>query len=175
MSLSIIFTDLDGDFRNALRGPLEDLGLTAFLGRNGQEAINFAEHVQASFVLLDGLPQAGGLIACQHIRALPGYAGIPIVLSAWPDIPRFKEKAQRAGASSLLFKPLSVDRLLQEIKGFIFSDDFPPPDDTPFEGGIVESAIIWRPETYSGRRDHDSSKLIQGRLALDVYRRTPVR
>ena len=119
----VIVADNDSLIRSILRAMLGDVGQDVLLAGDGEEAVRFASRMEASLVILDlNMPRMNGLMACQTIRALPGYAATPIVVLTALDQSRAGAAAQRAGATVVLHKPFQPATLLQLLSPYLGLD-----------------------------------------------------
>lgn len=117
---TVIVADNDLMMRGLLRTVLEQPGRTLLLCANGMEAVELATQTLATLVLLDlRMPRMSGIDACIHIRELPRYATVPIVILTVFDGDAIKRRAVMAGATSFLSKPFSRAQLLQVINPLI--------------------------------------------------------
>ena len=120
----VIVADDDILIRNILRAGLEAIDQEVFLAYNGTEAVALAAKMQASLVILDvRMPKLNGVLACEQIRRLPGYAHTPIVMLTFDDAERVKTAATRAGATAFLRKPFGSASLMLALAKFLPIDD----------------------------------------------------
>jgi len=157
---SVIVAEDNSSLRAVLRSFLVECGLQGLLASDGVEAVAFAASTPAHLVILDvKMPHMDGLQACTHIRALPGYAAVPIVMLSAHAGQSVRATASRAGATLFLAKPISYLTLREGI--------------LPLLGG----ASITRPPLFEWKRlgepvpaYGESKELAQGRKLLDIYR-----
>lgn len=111
-----IVVDDDPMIRAVLRSALTSIGLDVQLACHGYEAVGLAARSQAMLILLDlAMPGLDGVAACTRIRALPGYAAIPIVVLTAKLDPQVTAAAIAAGATLVLSKPFQPAALLQAL------------------------------------------------------------
>ena len=92
----IILAENDPLMRGLLRSILVRTDRRVFPARDGLEAVMLAQQFPAGLVLLDvSMPRLNGLLACEAIRALPGYASVPIVMLTGHDDERLRKAARR--------------------------------------------------------------------------------
>lgn len=73
----------------------------------------------AALILLDlAMPGLDGVSACSQIRALPGYAKVPIIVLTAAINPIITNAALEAGATRVLQKPFQPASLLQVLSGY---------------------------------------------------------
>ncbi len=119
---TIIIAENDSMVRGILRSILEQSGRILMLAGDGEEAVRYAETMQAVLVLLDlKMPRLDGILACQRIRELPNYREVPIVILTAFDSERSRRDARRAGASSFFVKPFTTDDLRRGLAPLIAS------------------------------------------------------
>lgn len=111
VSHGVIVADDSSIVRLNLRAALGD-HWHVFLARNGEEACAFARGMAAALVVLDyRMSGIDGLAACRLIRALPRYAGVPIVILTAYDNLDLRRQAAEAGAAAVFPKPFTTTAL----------------------------------------------------------------
>jgi CheY-like chemotaxis protein len=107
---------VDDDIRNvfALTSVLEQYGLTVLYAENGREGIEVLEqHEDVALVLMDiMMPEMDGYATTEAIRAMPQFAGLPIIALTAKAMKGDREKSIEAGASDHVTKPVDTDHLL---------------------------------------------------------------
>lgn len=77
----ILIVDDEDDLRNLLRINLEREGFKAVTAATGAEALDAAQRVQPSLIVLDlMLPDTTGTEVCRRLRAVPELADVPIIM-----------------------------------------------------------------------------------------------
>jgi CheY-like chemotaxis protein len=111
---SILITDDDRDFREALRGVLEPRGFRTLQAADGEEALNIVCREEVHVVLLDmHMPRLTGLETLERVRQLK--LKLPcILLSAGLD-ELLVRQAQLAEAFSVLAKPVTRQQLTHTV------------------------------------------------------------
>ena len=113
---NVIIADDDLIIRGILRSILAGVSQTVFLAKCGEEAVDLAASVQARLILLDlNMPRLNGLVTCEKLRHLPGYADTPIVVLSGYDGDRERLAATRVGATQFIAKPFQPAQLLQSL------------------------------------------------------------
>jgi DNA-binding response OmpR family regulator len=98
-------------------------GHHVFPAVNGIEAVILARRFRAGLVLLDiAMPRLNGLLACETIRALPGYASVPIIMLTGYADPRMRRSARRLGADDFIAKPFRPADLLARLAAHLHSE-----------------------------------------------------
>jgi CheY-like chemotaxis protein len=116
----LIIADNDSTVRGILRYMFDHPRRALYFAANGIEAVEFAQQVHASLVLLDmRMPQMDGLDACARIRQIPRYIDIPIVILTAFDGEIARRKAHRLGATAFLVKPFTATGLLRSLAPLI--------------------------------------------------------
>jgi DNA-binding response OmpR family regulator len=116
----VIVGENDTLMRGIIRSVLVQVEPQVFPAANGLEALILAQQFRARLVLLDiGMPRLNGLLACEAIRALPGYADVPVVMLTGYDDARLREAAWRLGARDFITKPFRPDLLLARLAPYL--------------------------------------------------------
>ena len=160
--------------RGIIRSILLHMEQQVFPAADGLEAISLARQFTARLVLLDiGMPRLNGLLACEAIRALPGYAKVPIVMLTGYDDERMRAAALRLGANDFITKPFRPDMLLARLSVYLAMPGKTQPGrscacgDHTLAGGRAQVWEIHRdPVAVCG----DSEELTAGRKMLHVWR-----
>lgn len=169
ISNGVIVGENDGLMRGIIRSILVHTGQQVFPAADGMEAVLLARQFQARLVMLDiNMPRLNGLLACVAIRALPGYAKVPIVMLTGYDDERMRKAAARVGANDFVTKPFRPDRLLQVLAIHLDMPRKASAAGTQFrsEGPVKEWEIHRDPVAVCG----DSVELTSGRQMLHVWR-----
>ncbi|NJN68100.1 MAG: response regulator [Chloroflexaceae bacterium] len=92
-------------------------GYQVVVARDGVEAIAQTRIHRPSLILMDiQMPVMDGTEAIRQIRAIPDLPAIPIIALTSLAMPGDRERCLRAGASSYVSKPVSLQRLVQLIE-----------------------------------------------------------
>ncbi|WP_127354513.1 HAMP domain-containing protein [Actinacidiphila soli] len=107
---------VDDDARNvyALTGMLELHDVRVLRAENGREGMEMlSRHREIEMILMDVMmPEMDGYAAASAIRAMPGYAGLPIIAVTAKAMDGDREKCLAAGASDYIAKPVDTDVLI---------------------------------------------------------------
>jgi DNA-binding response OmpR family regulator len=123
----VIVAENDELFSRVIRAVLEQAGLRVFLASDGDQAVTFARQFKARLVLLDiGMPNLNGLMACEEIRLLPGYAHVPIVMLTGYTDERMHEAAMQLGANDFITKPFAPEALMARLAVHLDITGTPP-------------------------------------------------
>jgi len=108
-----LLVDDDDAFRTMLQGSLRRRGVRARTAATVAEGLVALEYEPADLVVVDyRMPRQDGLGALTEIRRLQPEAVI-VMLTGYGDIP-LAVAAVKAGADTLLTKPVDADRLMRE-------------------------------------------------------------
>lgn len=106
------------DTRFLLKYLLMTRGFDVREAENGEEAIDMAERLCPSLILMDGsLPRLDGLSATRRMRELATLRKVPIIFLSGHAEPAWQVKAREAGGDDYLIKPLNtalLDRVLAQ-------------------------------------------------------------
>lgn len=109
----ILVAEDDRSIQLLISSILELAGLTVFLAKDGEEAIEMAKSAQFELVLLDlMMPKVSGIEAARAIRALPHYERIPIVAVTARAFENDRDECLRAGINAHIPKPFARELLL---------------------------------------------------------------
>jgi DNA-binding response OmpR family regulator len=116
----VILAENDAIMRGIIRGVLTRGEQRVFQAADGLEAVTLARQFIARLVLLDiDMPRLNGLLACQAIHALPGYAAVPIVILTGYNDDRLRIAAHHFGATAFITKPFHPNVLLARLAGYL--------------------------------------------------------
>jgi CheY-like chemotaxis protein len=112
----VLIVDDNVDAANALAQLLRSVGYQPHVAYDGRSAIEMAEILQPSVILLDlGLPHMSGREVAQHLRALPwGRAIRLIAVTGWGGADDL-QRSRAAGFDEHLTKPVDPDVLIGHI------------------------------------------------------------
>lgn len=136
---AVIVAENDALYSGIIRTMLENADQQVFLAVDGNEAVALARKFEARLVLLDiGMPKLNGLMACEAIRLLPGYAQVPIVMLTGYADERMRLAALQLGANDFITKPFQPDALMARLAPYLGpSHTTPPTVSTPLDGGVA--------------------------------------
>ncbi|MBE7940256.1 MULTISPECIES: response regulator [Ramlibacter] len=95
---------------------LEDAGFEVDWARDGAEALDLARAGRYAVVLMDAqLPQMDGPQATRRLRALPGWATVPIIALTANVFPEDRKACLEAGMNDFHSKPVQPQRLYETL------------------------------------------------------------
>jgi PAS domain S-box-containing protein len=105
---------------------LNNAGFLVDIAKNGLEAVDMVKKTKYDLVLMDiQMPEMDGLTASRTIRALPGFADLPIVAMTAHAMSGDKELSIAAGMNDHVSKPINIAELFQALLKWI------PPKNNP--------------------------------------------
>ncbi|MFO0575460.1 MAG: response regulator [Polyangia bacterium] len=113
----VLVADDDEDCAHLLEVVLRQAGYSTRVARTGTEVLRLLQLVRPALILMDWwMPELDGLECTRRIRSEPELCGIPIVAVTAGCLRGDRERALAAGCDGYLTKPLSLERLLGEIR-----------------------------------------------------------
>ena len=108
--LRVLIADDNIDAAEMLATFVQMKGATAYIARDGAQAVQLAAEVRPELILLDiGMPVVDGYEACRRLRADPRSAGAFIVaVTGWGQ-DQDKARAKQSGFDAHLTKPADLD------------------------------------------------------------------
>ncbi len=83
---------------------------------DGREALQIAERERFDLVITDvNMPVMDGLTLVRHLRNMPSYRGVPLLVLTTEATTEKKLEGKAAGATGWLVKPFNPDRLLATV------------------------------------------------------------
>jgi two-component system, cell cycle response regulator DivK len=120
MSKRILVVEDQEDLRAILRDFLSASGYTVIEAVDGAESVTKAATERIDLVLMDiQLPILDGYDATRQIKALPGFAVIPIIAVSSFAMKGDEEKARAAGCDHYVTKPYSPVQLLRVVRDLL--------------------------------------------------------
>ncbi|MET0233539.1 MAG: HAMP domain-containing protein [Kibdelosporangium sp.] len=114
---------VDDDTRNvyALSSMLELYGLHVLHAENGRKGVEaLTAHPEIDLILMDVMmPEMDGYAATSTIRAMPGYADLPIIAVTAKAMPGDQEKSLASGANDYVTKPVDAEHLIARIEHWL--------------------------------------------------------
>lgn len=87
---------------------------------NAYRGIELAQAEPPDLILMDlSMPEMDGLTATQRLRAFPALNEVPIIALTANAMQGDKERSLQAGCDGYISKPIDVDRIADDVKGFL--------------------------------------------------------
>ncbi len=114
---TILIVDDDQDGRDILADLLTPFGYRLLFAQTGQEALTLARSELPDLVLLDiMMPDMDGYTVCQHMRASPLLAALPIILVTALNDQAARMRGLQVGADDFISKPINPAELQARVQ-----------------------------------------------------------
>ncbi len=114
---TVLIVDDQEAMRDALEGMLTNQGYELAIATNGQEAIDLARQLLPDIILLDVMmPDMDGFETCQHLRADPILAKVPIIMVTALNDQDSRLRGIEAGADDFISKSYSKLELRAKVR-----------------------------------------------------------
>lgn len=115
---NILVVDDSEDNLYLMQFVLETQGYKVLIANSGKKALNCAKQYRPDLILLDlMMPQMNGYEVMERLRRDRATSNIPVSIVTANKYFSYAE-ARNIGAEGIVYKPLDLDRLLQQIAGF---------------------------------------------------------
>lgn len=112
----ILAVDDSVSMRNMVSFTLRGAGHQVREAADGQAALAVAKEERFDLVLADvNMPGMDGIALTRELRALPAFAGVPILILTTESDADKKKEGKAAGATGWLVKPFDPDQLLATV------------------------------------------------------------
>jgi signal transduction histidine kinase/CheY-like chemotaxis protein len=117
----ILVVEDDKVNQSLLVAALSRRGFSAFVANDGDEAVRLASHDSFDAILMDiQMPHRDGFEATRKIRSMSGrVATIPIIALTGLKGPVMRKRCAEAGFSTVLEKPINLDRLGSTLRRWL--------------------------------------------------------
>jgi len=120
LPVTVLIADDDITLRMVLRHLLEGEGYTVEEAQDGVQAEAMIQQVHPDLILLDAvMPNKDGFEVCAHLRTLPGYEHIPVLIMTGLDDDESIDHAFEFGAVDFVPKPMQWAVLRQRVRRLI--------------------------------------------------------
>jgi two-component system, chemotaxis family, chemotaxis protein CheY len=117
MSKTILAVDDSASIRQMVSFTLKGAGYNVVEAADGEEGLARAKEGSVNLVLTDqNMPKMDGLSLVRALRALPQYAGTPILMLTTESSDAMKASGKAAGATGWMVKPFDPPKLLEVVK-----------------------------------------------------------
>lgn len=107
----------DEDFHLLIKSYLEDCGIFSLAATDVVQASGTAVREQPNLILLDiDLPEGGGLLFLDRLRANPRTPKIPVIVVATQITPGLESKARAQSVEACLQKPIKKEVLIDSLR-----------------------------------------------------------
>lgn len=112
----ILAVDDSASMRNMVAFTLRGAGHEVLEAENGKAALDVAKVGRFDLVLADvNMPLMDGITLTRELRALPSFAGVPILILTTESDTDKKMQGKAAGATGWLVKPFDPEQLLATV------------------------------------------------------------
>lgn len=119
-SVTILLIDDSPDNLMILGDILERVGYQVVCAEDGDRGIEQAKRVQPDLIFMDlKMPGLDGCQACERLRAQENFHLTPIILMSAQSDSTTRELALGAGASGFWPKPISPEKILNDLPSFL--------------------------------------------------------
>ncbi len=168
----VILAENDGAMRAVIRSVLLRAEQLVFPAADGLEAVTLARQFRARLVILDiAMPRLNGLLACEAIRALPGYATVPIVMMTGYDNAPMRLAARRLGANDFITKPFRPYALLARLAAYLDVPAHMLPVEVAGRDDVLPGARVWKTRQDAKPSFAENPQLAEGRETVGIYRK----
>ena len=128
MTAHILVVDDDEKSRRLACDVLEHQGHTIARAASGEEALVLALGRVFDLALLDiQLPGISGVDTFKLLRALPGWAGVPVIAMTASVMPDERSSLMQEGFDGFMAKPLAIKELVQRVAAVLAGAPGPKP------------------------------------------------
>ncbi|HNT75470.1 MAG TPA: response regulator [Anaerolineae bacterium] len=117
---NILIVDDEVSIQRMLSYILRNSEFTPFVAGNAEEALEQLKKQAMDLLLLDvAMPDTDGITFLRHLREMPEYLELPVIMLTASTSERHRVEAQNAGVAAYLNKLASPDELLQIIRNVL--------------------------------------------------------
>jgi two-component system, chemotaxis family, chemotaxis protein CheY len=120
MVKTFLVVDDSASMRQLITFAMQDAGFDVLIAENGKDALEKLSSAKADMVITDlNMPDMDGIELITHLRGMPEYKFVPIVMLTTEAQEEKKKQGKAAGASGWIVKPFTPEQLLSVVKKFI--------------------------------------------------------
>jgi DNA-binding response OmpR family regulator len=114
---TVLLIDDDEATLVLVRALLEPAGYAVRTAQDGAMALVSAKHNAPDLIILDiGLPGGDGLSVLRRLRTMGTLNVTPVIVLTGKKEPDWRQRAEEAGASHFMTKPVDKDELLAQVR-----------------------------------------------------------
>ena len=123
--MQLLIVDDSQSHRISLAGLLELCDIGSHEACNGIEALQRISEHSYDAILLDWvMPELDGFHTLQHLRQMPLYRHLPVVVITACESEGVHKLALNAGADAFITKPVDFDRLMETLDEVLVKDRY---------------------------------------------------
>jgi CheY-like chemotaxis protein len=116
----ILVVDDDVSTRTLLELILSSGGHEVTLLNDGREALAYLKTNTPELIVIDvNMPVLDGIEVCSRIKKLPRFKSVPVIVLTSMNDAATRTRAVNAGASEIVYKPLTGKNFLQTIQSLL--------------------------------------------------------
>ena len=120
MVKNFLVVDDSASMRQLITFAMQYAGYDVLLAENGKDALDKLSSTRVDMVITDlNMPDMDGIELITHLRSMPDYKFVPIVMLTTEAQEEKKRQGKAAGASGWIVKPFTPDQLLSVVRKFI--------------------------------------------------------
>jgi two-component system cell cycle response regulator DivK len=117
---TILYVEDNPDNRTLVRRILLSEDYKLLEATNAHEALETIKNTKPDLILMDiNMPDMDGYTLTAKIKAIPGFASVPILALTANVMRGDKEKTLEAGCDGYIQKPIDFDELVREVERFL--------------------------------------------------------
>jgi two-component system chemotaxis response regulator CheY len=117
MTPKIMTVDDSESIRQMAMFSLKQLKYELMQAANGVEALKGLRETPVNMLITDlDMPEMNGMELVRHVRAMPEYKNIPIIILTTESDTKIKQKAKAIGATGWITKPFTPKQLVNVVK-----------------------------------------------------------
>ena len=115
-NMKVLFVDDEDEVCQLMEMRFKAHGYETIISKSGKDGIEKAIREKPAIIILDQImPEMTGVETCKKLKENPATRRIPVIIFTWYTGDGFEESCVAAGASAVVYKPITSD-LLDIIK-----------------------------------------------------------
>jgi two-component system, chemotaxis family, chemotaxis protein CheY len=120
MAKRIMVIDDSASLREAVRGALTDAGYEVVDAVDGKDALDRLDGRKVDLMICDvHMPGMDGIAFVKHVKRLPDYRFVPIIMLTTESSEEGKQAGQAAGARAWIVKPFRPAQILHAVSKLV--------------------------------------------------------